>query len=111
MPGLKSAILSGRLEQKMLVWVDRLEIGDPVVIELNCLEEIDDHVATSQTDPMRRTQGRNRIARDDASAVTILPAKNAILSRRQRDGVADRSPPRRDCRAATRLPECEEGHL
>ncbi|MBV8488283.1 MAG: hypothetical protein JO161_08385 [Planctomycetaceae bacterium] len=73
---------SGRLEQKMLVWVNRLEIGDPVVIELNCLEEIDAHVATSQTDPMRRTQGRNRIARDDASAVTILPAKNAILSRR-----------------------------
>lgn len=66
---------SGRSEQKKPVSLDRLEVGDPVVIELNRLEETDAHVAASQTDQMRRTHGRNRIVYGDASAITILPAK------------------------------------
>jgi hypothetical protein len=66
---------SGRSEQKKPVSLDRLEIGDPVVIELNRLEETDAHVAASQTDQMRRTHGRNRIVYGDASSISILPAK------------------------------------
>jgi hypothetical protein len=66
---------SGRSEQDKPVSLDRLEVGDPVMIELNRLEETDAHVAASQTDQMRRTHGRNRIVHGDASVITILPAK------------------------------------
>jgi hypothetical protein len=66
---------SGRSEQKKPVSLDRLEIGDPVVIELNRLEETDAHVAASQTHQMRRTHGRNRIVYGDANSISILPAK------------------------------------
>ena len=66
---------SGSSEQKKPVSLDRLEVGDPVVIELNRRDETDAHVAASQTDQMRRTHGRDRVVYGDASAITILPAK------------------------------------
>lgn len=66
---------SGRSEQKKPASLDRLEVGDPVVIELNRLEDTDTHVTASQTNQMRRTHGRNRTVYGEASAITIIPAK------------------------------------
>jgi hypothetical protein len=68
---------TARSEQAKEVSFDKLEVGDHVEIQFVVRDDTTSAGSAHQTEQMRRTHGRDRTHVGYATAVTILPAKDA----------------------------------
>jgi hypothetical protein len=73
-------------EQKREVALDSLEVGDHVEIQFALRDDSSSTGSAHQTEQMRRKHGRNRTHVGFATAVTILPPKDAASHAEEGEG-------------------------